>query len=94
MFNLLLFATSIVKLIAGCASFNVAKKVVAVEMRHTQQSASRWKLQTTTNYLSSEWSSQRLGNGWKHVFTGKRQIKAFSFTIKVMLTPVTNDHFL
>ena len=30
--NLLLFATSIVKLIAGCASFNVARIVVAVEI--------------------------------------------------------------
>ena len=30
--DLLLFATSIVKLIAGCSSFNVARKVVAVEI--------------------------------------------------------------
>ena len=32
---LLLFATSIMKLIAGCASFNVASKAVAVEISFT-----------------------------------------------------------
>ena len=29
----------------------------------------------SSNYLSSEWNSQRLGNSWKNVSTGKQQIK-------------------
>ena len=29
----------------------------------------------SSNYLSSEWNSQKLGNSWKNLSTGKQQIK-------------------
>ena len=50
--NLLLFATSIVKLIAGCSSFNVDRKVVAAEISFTAAKVSSESSKRHSKFLS------------------------------------------